>query len=128
MGKILLISGDTDIRKTLNELKKETNWTVNFISGAQNFWEIISAMSDETYEFVIIDDDLMRPESDHLIRAIKKIQKNIRIIFLTSDTSIELGQKISQLGIDYYCIKPVVRNDLINSIVSINQLQKRNTF
>ena len=43
----------------------------------------------------------------------------MQIIFVTSDTSVELGKKISPLGITYYAIKPIDKvefDELLNSI------------
>lgn len=128
MNRLIVISDDRNIRETLATLHKESDWQIRFLSEGQDSWGLLKAVSDESCDLMVVDDDLIRPESDKFIRSIKKINDYAGIIFLTSDASVELGQKISQLGVQFYCIKPVVKKDLMQSIESISRSQKRKIY
>ena len=48
-----------------------------------------------------------------------KVNKKVAIIFVTSNDSIELGREISNLGVQFYGLKPlsdIELNDLLESI------------
>ena len=52
------------------------------------------------------------------------MKKDLKIVFVTSNPSIELGKEISPLGISYYAIKPFDQKDfteLINSLTKNKQ-------
>ena len=70
---------------------------------------------------LLIDDDFFQPNTAKFIEILRNVNHNISIIFLTSDSSIELGKRVAQLGIHYYAIKPIDKTefvDLLNSVVN----------
>jgi len=50
------------------------------------------------------------------------MKKNMKIIFLTSDNSIEKGREISPLGVLYYGIKPVSQRELLQVLDSSKKI------
>ena len=68
---------------------------------------------------LIIDDDLLTPNTLQVLESIRKVDNNMKIIFVTSDASIELGKKISPLGIFYYAIKPIEESDFTELLESV---------
>jgi response regulator of citrate/malate metabolism len=72
---------------------------------------------------VILDDDFLNPNSEGILKSIKTIKSEISVIFTTSDTSIELGRKITPLGVQYYAIKPFSDNEFHDSLESIIKLK-----
>ena len=52
----------------------------------------------------------------------------IDIIFFTSNSGIDLGKEVSQIGIQYYAIKPLGKGELQDSIEAILKLHKKNTI
>ena len=123
--KILIISQDNDFINGFSEV--DQNGEISILVYKKN----ISPLDIVTYAFsvnpmlLIIDDDLLSPNSATIIKSFKKMKPESSIIFFTSSSSVELGRNISQLGIQYYGIKPFSKNeiyDLINSIsISINK-------
>lgn len=105
--------------------------THNIVIYSQNNdpLEIMSDVCTLNPSILILDDDFTRSNSTQLLSSIKKVNKKLSIIFITSDDSIELGRQISPIGIQYYSIKPVLQNSLIDSIKSIiNQLHNKNSI
>ncbi len=84
--------------------------------------DLVSKILSLNPSLLVVDDDLTCPESIEIIKSIKKINKEISIVFITSNNSVEFGRKVSPLGIQYYAIKPISIADLAESINSILKL------
>jgi len=84
--------------------------------------DIMSMVCSSNPNLLLIDDDYTRPDSEHLIRSIRRVNRHIRIVFVTSDDSIELGRAITPLDIHYYAIKPFNQNELTDSLQSVFQM------
>lgn len=87
--------------------------------------DVLTFIYTETPSTLIIDDDYLVPNSVAIIDSIRKVNKEVKIIFVTSDTSIDLGKKISPLGIYYYAIKPIDKSEFYDLIKSIIESQKK---
>lgn len=125
--KTLIISnefckkGSQMLSDTLQE--NEIYFTNEFSSPLELVSEIISINPS----VLVIDDDLTQPDSIEIIKSIKKINKDIATVFITSNSSVEFGRNVSPLGIQFYAIKPIEESDLAESINSIQKLLKKNT-
>ena len=78
--------------------------------------DVMSTVCEANPSLLIVDDDFLAPETVHVLKSIRKVNRSIDIIFCTSNTSIELGKEVSQIGIQYYAIKPFTDNELHESI------------
>ena len=86
--------------------------------------EVMSSVCSFHPAILIIDDDFVKPNAVQILKSIRKINPTMKFVFITSDTSIDLGRDISQLGIHYYGIKPLNDEDLgesIRSLISVNE-------
>jgi response regulator of citrate/malate metabolism len=72
---------------------------------------------------LILDDDFFKPNSAHTLDSINKVNQYTDFIFIATDASIELGRVIGQLGIHYYGIKPLDRQDLKDAVQSLKELK-----
>ena len=101
---------------------------ISFIKEFSSPLELVSKLIAINPDLLVIDDDSTNPDSIEIIKSIKKINNEIAIVFITSNSSVEFGRKVSPLGIQYYAIKPIEKNDLLDSINSIqNLLRKKKT-
>ncbi len=69
---------------------------------------------------LIIDDDLIKPNTVSFLKNIKSIGKQNFIILITSNESLDFGREVSSLGVLHYSIKPcnfVILNEFITSII-----------
>ena len=127
--KILLVSNDINLIKMISDNGLSLLHSVTISSENNDPLDIMSEVCTQNPSILILDDDFTRPNSTQLLNSIKKVNKKVSVIFITSDDSIELGRQISPIGIQYYTIKPVIQNSLIDSVKSIiNQLQNKNSF
>ena len=108
----------------------EDNASLEFIfyDGKSDPFEIITKTINYNPSLLVLDDDFAAPNSVEIIKSIKDINKKIAIIFVTSNDSIELGREVSPLGIQFYAIKPLTNNELVDSIKSIIKLQEKNSY
>ncbi len=126
--RILAISDDQNL---LNLMQNKDSFPEDdFIIYKENPdpLDIISFVCSAKPSVVIVDDDFLRPESAHFISSIKKINKKAFTIFLTSDSSIELGREITPLGIHAYAVKPLDESEIKEIICSVSELKKKQTI
>lgn len=120
--KILLISKDRQILSILNGNDVLGGNQLHIYDQNLDPLDVMSWVCTERPAILILDDDLFKPNSAHILRSIKKIHKNIAIIFVTSDPSIELGREISPIGIKFYALKPLAELEIKEVIKSITKL------
>lgn len=123
--KILLVSTDNNLINTFQNDEANETHQMEVMPGHYDPLDVMSYVCKMNPYILLIDDDALKPHTAHILHSIKQVNQNIRVIFLTSDTGIEIGRKISQLGIQFYAIKPINKTDLTESIESIIQLQKK---
>jgi len=127
--KTMLVSKDPELIRIITSSDVFSKEKYIMISESMDPLDIMSTVCSKNPTLLIIDDDFLKPDSAHILKSIKKVKQNIYIIFITSDSSFDLGKEVSQLGIQYYAIKPLDKNELIESVNSISQLKsKRNQF
>lgn len=120
--KLLLLTNDLEIKKIFESEDLSTNNQLIFFEN-QNPLEILSFACNERPSLLILDDDFVSPNSAQIIKSIKNLCKNIAVIFITSDAGLDLGRQVSQLGIQYYTIKPISSDEIIDSVNSIIKLK-----
>jgi len=127
--KTILLSRDDELINTImraNIFLKEKFFVLNEYGDAL---DIMSTVCSESPTLLIADDDFLKPKSAHILKSIKRVNNSIYIIFLSSDLSIDLGREVSQLGIQYYALKPLGVQDLIDVVNFIGKLkEKENSY
>jgi len=122
--QILVISKDSFLFNSLSDLNGSASYNIILYENSKEPLEVISSVHAISPQLLILDDDMLKPNSAKIIRSIKQISKNVTIIFLTTNDCLDLGRDVSPSGIYYYGIKPLTKNeilDLINSAISKNK-------
>ena len=123
--KILVISQDKEFIKAFNNVEQSDDFTIHVYQKNISPLDIVTYAYSLNPMLLVLDDDLLNPNSATIIKSYKKMKPDNSVIFFTSSSSVDLGRDISQLGIQYYGIKPLTGNEiheLINSIAnSINK-------
>jgi len=117
---ILLITKDSELTSIVESFAESSANSTSCYCSEPVPIKVLSFFLTSLPSVVIVDDDFMTPNSVTLIESIRNVNQKTKIIFTTSDSSIELGKKVSQLGIYYYNIKPIDKsefNELLNSII-----------
>lgn len=119
--KILLITEDSNLIASLeNNLASELEMEV--LTCNTNYLELVSKIFTNNFSIAIVDDDCFKANSLEILKSIRILKKNVKIIFLTSDNSIEKGRNISPLGILYYGIKPVSPQEILEVLISTQKI------
>lgn len=124
---ILMITKDQKLRKITKAVELTTKNNFMIFDKSSGLLEVTSKILKIKPSVIIIDDDFIKPNSAKIIKTIKEILYDINIIFVTSNNSIKFGRKINTLGIQFYAIKPIEENQIIDLLSSIitNQFNKQ---
>ena len=121
---MLIISKDNSLTKALNNTADIMQCEFYNFSNSTDSLDIASEIFSINPSLLIIDDDFTAQNSAKLLESIKKVNSKLQIIFITSDTGLELGRKINKIGVKYYLIKPIEKeslNEFIKSIKTENE-------
>lgn len=124
--KILLITNDIQIIELIQRSADGCENELFINSDTYDPLEVHSSVHRIHPSLMIIDDDFLKPNSARIIRSLKDINKNFKIIFITSNEGLELGKEISQIGVYYYALKPIQPNELIQAVQSVINFNKSN--
>ncbi len=121
--KIVTVSNDKRLIELINKPEVKGNHQLVVYNETKDLLNVVSFIYMNHTSVLIADDDFLKPDSAHLLENLKKLNPKLAILFITSDPAIELGKKISQLGIFFYGLKPLSENELEESIRSITKIK-----
>jgi DNA-binding NarL/FixJ family response regulator len=122
--KVMFVSTDSNLIEMLMKAHLIPEDQVTIYNESDEPLEVMSSVCSCQPAVLIIDDDFIKPNSVQILRSIRRVNQNVKIVFITSDTGIELGRDITPLGIHYYGIKPLNDKDLGESIRSLVTVYK----
>ena len=128
--RTLLISKDSLLIKMVNVFGKSDEDSVTVYEEELDPLRVLSNILSVQPTVLIIDNDYLSPNTVSILESLRKVNDKIKIIFFTSDSSIELGKAVSQLGIYFYAIKPVEEeefNTLYNSLLKSKTKYNQNS-
>ena len=117
--KLTIATGDKKIIDIIQNISSIKHLSITMITTADDPLDLVSEIVVSKPKWLIFDDDLAAPHSTRVLKAVSSMTQNLSLIFLTSTASVELGREISQLGVDFYGIKPISEPELTQSINSI---------
>jgi DNA-binding response OmpR family regulator len=113
--RTIIISEDPELLALLNRSEISEDHQITVLRESKDPLDVMSAVCEANPSLVIVDDDFLQPETVHLLKSLRKINKKMNIIFCTSNTTVDLGKEVSQLGIQYYAVKPLDEGELLAS-------------
>lgn len=119
--KTVIISNDNELINIIKNLKVIPENQLGIYSDNADALEIMSHVCTKHPNTLIIDDDFTKPQSANVLSAIRKVNNNVKIVFISSDSSVELGREVSPVGILYHAVKPVDKEEIKDLINSINK-------
>ncbi|MBO5054988.1 MAG: response regulator transcription factor [Lachnospiraceae bacterium] len=110
MINILVVEDDIKLNKVVCTYLNDSGF---FAKGCLNAGDAYDEMYNNLYELII--SDIMMPEIDgfEFARTIRKVNKNIPILFMSAKDDLPSKQKGFQLGIDDYMVKPIELDELV---------------
>ena len=120
MLKILIISVDQNLKSFSERNFNNPDFQIITYCSTTDPLDIMSQVCSTNPSILVLDDDFINPNTVHLLTSIKKVNPKLSIIFITSNTSIELGRQIHSIGVKFYLMKPYTDNEFtefLNSII-----------
>jgi len=118
---MLMITNDLQLKNISKTLLEEYGEELLIYNKSSKPLEIVGRILENNPALLVLDDDMLSPDTVDIISNIKKLKKDLRIVFVTSNSSIELGKEISPLGISYYAIKPFDSEEFIELLNSLTK-------
>jgi len=124
--KVLVVSNDQELLQTWQSVLVRSSGINNLKAETSDVLDLMSMICSERPSLLIIDDDYIQPNTGHLLRSVRKVNQNLKIMFITSNTSIDLGREISPLGIYYYTYKPIDVREFVDSVSALMRSHELN--
>jgi len=110
---IELVSKDIKLIRMFRHIGKLLGVDAQTINPDADYCSIITQIISQNPIVLIFDGDYLdRKSIEKIFNALRKIQPEIDILFLTSDTSVEAGRDIFVLGVRYFATKPISEFEL----------------
>ena len=125
--KVLLLSNDIYLIKLVTEFTSENGCKFLIFKDYEKPVTIVSNALSSNPNLLIIDDDLLKPNTKCILESFKKVNDKINIIFFTSNDSVLFGREITQIGVNFYHIKPINKIDfeaLLKSFIKLNSIHQ----
>ncbi|MBO5486889.1 MAG: response regulator transcription factor [Eubacterium sp.] len=110
MIHILVVEDDINLNKVVCSYLNNSGFEAKGCLNAENAYE---EMYNNLYELII--SDIMMPGIDgfEFAESIRRVNKNIPILFMSAKDDLYSKQKGFQLGIDDYMVKPIELDELL---------------
>jgi response regulator of citrate/malate metabolism len=123
--RTILISNDVEMLDIIKKSNLELHKYIEIYNESKDPLDAMSRVCEANPSLIIVDDDFLAPKTVHFLKSIRKANRSIGIIFCTSNSSIDLGKEVSQLGIQYYAIKPLNEGELHDSFKAVLHSHKK---
>ena len=119
MFKILVLEDDKDLNRTVCSFLSQSGYEA---VGCLNANEAYDTMYGNTFDLIV--SDIMMPEIDgfEFAKAVRSLNEDIPILFMTARDDFASKQKGYRIGIDDYMVKPI---DLDELFLRIGALLRR---
>lgn len=128
MMKIVIISIDETLKNFYSREDIDLKYQFITYNSTKDSLDLMAQICSINPSALILDDDFISPNSAHLMESIKKVSPNLKTIFITSNSSVELGKKIYSIGVKFYMIKPISEFKLSEYLKSIEKEETKNNL
>ncbi|PRQ60581.1 putative response regulator and transcription factor RR-A-type family [Rosa chinensis] len=113
--RVLLVEADDSTRHIIAALLRKCSYRVAAVPDGLKAWEILKARSDKI-DLILMEVDLPSISGFALLTLIMEheICKNIPVIMMSSQDSINTVYKCMTRGVSDYLVKPIRKNELRN--------------
>ena len=110
MVKILVVEDDVRLNQTVCTYLSDSGFQVKGCLGAKDAYD---EMYNNLYDLII--SDIMMPEIDgfEFAETVRRVNRQIPILFMSAKDDLPSKQKGFQLGIDDYMVKPLELDELL---------------
>jgi two-component system response regulator DctR len=113
MSRILAIDDNADILYTLQAIGEAAKFNVVTVNDG---FKALELLQKSRFDLVMVDYYMPNINGLNLVKKIREINKDIPILVLTVDESIDLANKFINAGASDFAIKPIKAADLISRV------------
>lgn len=113
--EILIVDDDKSVLQILAKILEKAGCTVTAVETGQ---EALRKLETQTYDIAVIDVRLQDMNGLDLLKGVQKIAPNMTKIMLTGYPSDEDRIRALEQGADYYLVKPIKSETLIEIVGS----------
>jgi len=110
---ILLVDDDDSILSIFEIFLTSNGYEVSTCNTAERALELLNK---KNYDVAVLDFILPDIRGDELALKIKKIQKDIEIIYVTGFSQFETCIKALKIGISEILLKPITADELVSAV------------
>lgn len=114
MIKLLVVADERDIREYLKNFFNRRGYNVYVAGNAQDG---LSIVKEERPELVLLDINLQDTDGLEVLRQIKKLFPQTKVIMLSVSDAPDTIEKAKSLGADEFVKKPFVIDDLEDAVI-----------
>ena len=113
--RILAVDDDPMLTRMLHAQLQSLGYHVQSTSSSQEALAIFQA-APETFDLVITDQTMPEMTGEQLTQSLRQIRPDIPIILCTGFSHIINAESARAIGVDAFCIKPLMRQNLSRTI------------
>src|SRR6056297_1517821 len=113
MEKVLAVDDEQDVLFTLEAIGEVADFVIETVDNSK---KALKKLRDNGYSLLIVDYHMPGMSGLQLVKEIRKEYKEIPILVLTVDESIELANDFLKAGASDFANKPIKTADLISRI------------
>ena len=112
---VLIANENIEETKEISEKLTNDNGQITVFTTT-NGKEAISELNEKTYDLLIVDLILAGVDGFEVIEQAKKINKSVKVVVLSALSSDTFIKKATNLGVDYYLLKPINTDILVKRV------------
>ena len=119
--KILLVDNKTILLDGISNLLEKS--AIELVEKTNSVDEALQYFEETEFDILISDYNLIDDNGLELIRKVKKLYPNLKIIVLSMHDEAHLAQEIIKEGVNGYLLKKDTHHDLVEALESLDKGQ-----
>jgi len=118
MKKILIVDDEPFIRQALNDSLTKAGYEIH---AFENGFDVLKEIQSVSPELIISDISMPKLDGLEMVEALRNNEdsKSIPVIMLTASTGVDNFARGVNLGIKFFCPKPLDIKDIIEKVKSV---------
>lgn len=113
LNKVLIVDDEKSIRITLREFLVKEGYAVDTASGVP---EADQFLAQNEYDIIITDIIMPQASGIELIESIRCFSKNVQLIVMTGEPTVDTAVKAVRSGANDYLTKPINKETLLKAV------------
>lgn len=119
MYNVMIVDDEPAIREGLSMVIDWENYGFKVIDTAENGIVALHKLKTDVYQLIIVDIRMPELNGLELIKEIKKLDPNIKVIILSGYSDFSYAKQAITYGVKNYLLKPVDSDELVETITII---------